>query len=292
MSRPVRIGAAAASLADAAEFQTRARPWRAGGGGGRGRARPARRARGRRRRRVPARRAPQARAAARRLQEAHRRRARDGVRRRCMRAAWRRSPSAPPRSPRSCGSTSCTPPCWPCAAPCCGCATLAGPRPGGRQLRARCLPCPVECCIGGDATSLSIAAASIVAKVVRDRAMTRLAQRYPHYGWHENAGYGTPIAPGRPARSTGPAATTGPPSAPSACSGKPPRIDAASGASARCGPSARRSTVERHSRIAAGPGAAGRLHPPDGHAAAGLGALHLRRPALQPAAPRRAAAAR
>ena len=55
------------------------------------------------------------------------------------------------------------------------------------------LPCPVECCIGGDATSLSIAAASIVAKVVRDRAMTRLAPRYPAYGWHENAGYATPI---------------------------------------------------------------------------------------------------
>ncbi len=54
------------------------------------------------------------------------------------------------------------------------------------------LPCPVECCIGGDALSLSIAAASIIAKVIRDRAMMRLAARYPHYGWHENAGYGTP----------------------------------------------------------------------------------------------------
>ena len=53
------------------------------------------------------------------------------------------------------------------------------------------LPCPAQCCIGGDATSLSIAAASIVAKVVRDRAMARLATRHPHYGWHENAGYGT-----------------------------------------------------------------------------------------------------
>ena len=54
------------------------------------------------------------------------------------------------------------------------------------------LPCPVECCIGGDAISLSIAAASIVAKVVRDRAMVRLAHRYPAYGWHENVGYATP----------------------------------------------------------------------------------------------------
>ncbi len=53
------------------------------------------------------------------------------------------------------------------------------------------LPCAVECCIGGDALSLSIAAASIIAKVTRDRAMLRLAARYPHYGWHENAGYAT-----------------------------------------------------------------------------------------------------
>ena len=57
--------------------------------------------------------------------------------------------------------------------------------------RAPPLPCPAQCCIGGDATSLSIAAASIVAKVVRDRAMARLHARHPHYAWHENAGYGT-----------------------------------------------------------------------------------------------------
>jgi ribonuclease HII len=53
------------------------------------------------------------------------------------------------------------------------------------------LPCPVRCIIGGDALCLSIAAASIVAKVVRDRAMTRLAVRFPAYGWATNAGYGT-----------------------------------------------------------------------------------------------------
>ena len=57
--------------------------------------------------------------------------------------------------------------------------------------RAPDLPCTTQCCVGGDATSLSIAAASIVAKVTRDRAMHRLALRYPGYGWHENAGYGT-----------------------------------------------------------------------------------------------------
>ncbi len=53
------------------------------------------------------------------------------------------------------------------------------------------LHCPVRCVIGGDAACLSIAAASIVAKVVRDRAMARLAVRCPMYGWESNAGYGT-----------------------------------------------------------------------------------------------------
>ncbi len=56
---------------------------------------------------------------------------------------------------------------------------------------APALPCPTRCLVGGDAISLSIAAASIVAKVLRDRAMARLALRHPHYGWAENAGYGT-----------------------------------------------------------------------------------------------------
>src|ERR1700733_6195345 len=53
------------------------------------------------------------------------------------------------------------------------------------------LDCAVRCVVGGDALCLSIAAASIVAKVVRDRAMARLAVRFPGYGWHVNAGYAT-----------------------------------------------------------------------------------------------------
>jgi ribonuclease HII len=53
------------------------------------------------------------------------------------------------------------------------------------------LGCPLRCVIGGDGLSLSIAAASIVAKVLRDRAMTRLAARFPDYGWETNAGYAT-----------------------------------------------------------------------------------------------------
>ena len=59
------------------------------------------------------------------------------------------------------------------------------------------LPCPVKCVVGGDGLSLSIAAASILAKVVRDRAMTRLAAVHPGYGWEANAGY--PTAPHRAA---------------------------------------------------------------------------------------------
>lgn len=45
--------------------------------------------------------------------------------------------------------------------------------------------------IGGDGISLSIAAASIIAKVTRDRLMETLALTYPDYGWERNAGYGT-----------------------------------------------------------------------------------------------------
>jgi ribonuclease HII len=56
---------------------------------------------------------------------------------------------------------------------------------------APALPCPVRTIVGGDGRSLSIAAASIVAKVTRDALMERLARRYPDFGWDHNAGYGT-----------------------------------------------------------------------------------------------------
>lgn len=45
--------------------------------------------------------------------------------------------------------------------------------------------------VDGDAHCHAIAAASIIAKVVRDRLMDRLAARHPHYGWEQNAGYAT-----------------------------------------------------------------------------------------------------
>ncbi|MBS0639037.1 MAG: ribonuclease HII [Proteobacteria bacterium] len=55
------------------------------------------------------------------------------------------------------------------------------------------LACQVQCVVGGDALCLSIAAASIVAKVVRDRGMRRLGTRWPGYGWESNAGYATEV---------------------------------------------------------------------------------------------------
>jgi ribonuclease HII len=53
------------------------------------------------------------------------------------------------------------------------------------------LPCPCRPIVGGDGLALSIAAASIVAKVARDRMMVALAQQFPGYGWETNMGYGT-----------------------------------------------------------------------------------------------------
>lgn len=57
---------------------------------------------------------------------------------------------------------------------------------------APALPCPCDTIIEGDAKSVSIAAASIIAKVTRDRMMAVLHETHPHYGWVKNKGYGTP----------------------------------------------------------------------------------------------------
>lgn len=53
------------------------------------------------------------------------------------------------------------------------------------------LDCPGQALVGGDGKSLSIAAASIVAKVTRDRLMERLAAHDPRFGFETHAGYGT-----------------------------------------------------------------------------------------------------
>lgn len=55
------------------------------------------------------------------------------------------------------------------------------------------LPCSVQTVVKGDGKSMSIAAASIAAKVYRDRLMTALAEKYPYYGFEKNAGYGTAL---------------------------------------------------------------------------------------------------
>lgn len=57
--------------------------------------------------------------------------------------------------------------------------------------RAPKLAIPCHTVVKGDAKCLSIAAASIVAKVTRDRIMDRLAAEHPGFGWERNAGYGT-----------------------------------------------------------------------------------------------------
>jgi len=55
------------------------------------------------------------------------------------------------------------------------------------------LPCPVKTVVGGDALSKSIAAASILAKVARDRLMVEMDARYPGYGFAAHKGYNAPI---------------------------------------------------------------------------------------------------
>jgi len=51
--------------------------------------------------------------------------------------------------------------------------------------------CPHQCLVGGDDRSMSIAAASIIAKVFRDEWMHNLHEEYPYYGWNTNVGYPT-----------------------------------------------------------------------------------------------------
>ena len=68
-------------------------------------------------------------------------------------------------------------------------------RPAGVLVDGNKVPpglgCPAECIVGGDTRSYSIAAASILAKVTRDRQMAALAAEFPGYGWESNRGYGS-----------------------------------------------------------------------------------------------------
>jgi ribonuclease HII len=70
------------------------------------------------------------------------------------------------------------------------------PAPQALLLDAIQLPglkVPQRSLIKGDARCLSIAAASIIAKVTRDRYMLALHEEYPHYGFDQHKGYGTPV---------------------------------------------------------------------------------------------------
>ncbi|MGR3718310.1 MAG: ribonuclease HII [Thermohalobaculum sp.] len=70
------------------------------------------------------------------------------------------------------------------------------PAPGAALIDGNRVPpgllCRAWALVGGDGRSLSIAAASIIAKVTRDRIMEELAGAHPGYGWERNRGYGTP----------------------------------------------------------------------------------------------------
>jgi len=69
--------------------------------------------------------------------------------------------------------------------PCPGHVLVDGNRvPEGLQM-------PASALVKGDDRAFSIAAASIIAKVTRDRLMSGLAREFPGYGWEKNAGYGT-----------------------------------------------------------------------------------------------------
>ena len=61
----------------------------------------------------------------------------------------------------------------------------------GRPIAA--LGVPHTAVVGGDGKCYAVACASILAKVLRDSLMRRLALRYPQYGWDHNAGYGTSV---------------------------------------------------------------------------------------------------
>jgi len=74
-----------------------------------------------------------------------------------------------------------------------GVAHVAGhARIDGNRL-PKGLPCPAEALVGGDGLDRAIMAASIVAKVTRDRYMIALHQRHPEYGFDQHKGYSTPL---------------------------------------------------------------------------------------------------
>ena len=104
---------------------------------------------------------------------------------------WRsRSASAKPAWMKSISSISARPRIWRWRGRCGRWPVAAGfALVDGNDAPA--LPCPCDTLVGGDARSVSIAAASIIAKVTRDRMMAALHEEHPGYGWLSNKGYGT-----------------------------------------------------------------------------------------------------
>jgi ribonuclease HII len=131
------------------------------------------------------------------------------------------------------------------------------------------LACRVRCVIGGDAASLSIAAASIVAKVIRDRAMLRLGLRHRAAPGGDRIAWAVP--PPSPDLRRRPPAFRRTDNA-----GRLTRLPAFR----QIGRLRQGDMRGSRPRATVGPGADGRLRDHDGHAAACLGPLHLRGPTL------------
>jgi len=80
---------------------------------------------------------------------------------------------------------------WGMRAAYCGLGVPIGSALIDGNIIPRRFPCRARAIVGGDGLSLSVAAASIVAKVTRDRLMVKLSRRYRRYAWDSNKGYGT-----------------------------------------------------------------------------------------------------
>ena len=92
---------------------------------------------------------------------------------------------------RSTASTSCRRRSSPCGAPCAAFPCRSTPRSIDGNVVPQKMPCEARPIVDGDATCLSIAAASIVAKVIRDRLMARCDARFAGYGLASHKGYST-----------------------------------------------------------------------------------------------------
>ena len=95
---------------------------------------------------------------------------------------------------RSTPSTSSRPGCWPWSGPSKACPSpRTWPSSTATGITAGCITAPNQTVVKGDSKSASIAAASILAKVSRDRHMVEMDRQYPQYGFAQHKGYGTKL---------------------------------------------------------------------------------------------------